>query len=162
MIGTDKEILGGRPTFTIKNGVGRPRIDRNLVMRYLEAGYNPAQVAAGVKCSAKTVREIRRELEREGALKKEDRDPIGKLVEADFDEECKRATGLYFSEWLKSKRKHYMYVFNWCSKVWVKIWERPSLIRARDFRDNLAEKMALKFLQVFGEDHNVCEIEKRR
>ena len=152
MIGTDSEILGGRPTFTINNGVGRPRIDRNLVMRYLEAGYTPAQIAKGIKCSAKTVREIRRELEREGALKKEDRDPIGKLVEADFDEECKRATGLYFCEWLKSKRKRYRYEFNWCSKVWVNIWERPSLVRARDFRDNLSEKLALKFLQVFGED----------
>lgn len=130
-------------------------------MRYLEAGYNPAQIAKGIKCSPKTVREIRRELEREGELKREDRDPLGKLVAVDFDEECGRATGYSFFEWLKAKKKNPLYVFNWCSRVWVNIWERPSLVRARDFRDNLAEKIALKFLQVFGEDFKRIRFRKK-
>ncbi len=154
MRGTDTEILGSTPRFTIKRGVGRPALDRNLVKRYLEAGHTPAQVAAGIKCKPNTVRMIRRELEREGELHKEERDPYGKLVALDFDDECKRATGYSFRDWLHNKRKkgNALTVFRFSERTWRRLWNRPSLFLASDRTDQLGDILAQKFLTEFKED----------
>ncbi len=155
MIGTDNEILGTTPRFTVRRArAGRPALDRNLIKRYLEAGHTPAQIAAGIKCKPATVRKIRRELEREGEINKADRDPIGKLIALDFDDECKRATGYSFRDWLHNKsKKHFAeYLFKFCEKTWRVLWDRPSLFRAADRTDQTGDQLAQIFLTNFSED----------
>ena len=76
--GTDKEIFGDdEPDRIHVNGSagGRPQINRNLARRLFQAGFKPSQVAKSLKCHVNTARTIRRELEAEALLAKEDRDP---------------------------------------------------------------------------------------
>jgi len=164
MIGTDTEILGSKPTFTINKGVGRPALDRNLVKRYLDAGYSPAQIATEMECKVRTVRKVRRELERVGDLRKEDRDIHGKMVALDFDDECKRAMGYSFREWLinKKKEENARWLFNFCERIWRVIWNRPSLFRAADRTDQTGDQLAQTFLTKFSEDKTRIRNRKKK
>ncbi len=163
-IGTNLEILGSRPRFTVKSArAGRPALDRNLVKRYLAAGNTPAQIAAGMKCNPATISRIRRELERGGEINKEDRDPIGKLIALDFDDECKRAMGYSFRDWLYNKRRkvNASNSFHFNEKIWRVIWNRPSLFLAADRMNQLGDKLAQAFLSKFKEDKKRIRYRKK-
>lgn len=152
-VGTDDEIFKSKKKKDApKKKAGRQGVDRKLALRLFQAKYDPATVAAHLKIKPDTARGIRRELVNAGLLDKVKTER--QLVSADFDEECKRATGYSFLEWLRNKRKksNANYLFNFCEKTWREIWDRPSLFVVADRTENDADILAQKFLSEFGED----------
>jgi hypothetical protein len=154
-IGTDSEIFGyDEPDRIQVNGSagGRPQINRNLARRLFQAGFKPSQVAKSLKCHVNTARTIRRELEAERLLAKEDRDPGLSIVQADFDEECRMAVGISFADWLKTKMKIHKRVFTFCRRTWDVLWDKPSLVLTKDSAYKLGDQLCMKFLEAFGKD----------
>ena len=153
--GTDKELFGDDDLTRVqKNGLkgGRPSINRDLARRLFQAGKSPKQVSKVLKCHINTARTIRRELEESGDLKKDDREEGLNIVEADFDEECITAVGISFSDWLKARTKAHKRIFSFCQRTWVNIWEKPSLVYAKDENNKLGDQLCMKFLDKFAED----------
>ena len=159
-VGTDNEILGPRLKTRKKNGVGRPRVDRDRARLLYQGKKTPSQIAVALKCSLRTAHTMRRELEEQGLLSTSDRPRTPDIVEADFDKECFNATGMYFSEWIKTKQVKWKIIFIFCERVWDRIWDRPSLILARDTTNPLADKIALTFLKTF--QSNITRIRTRK
>jgi len=154
-IGTDSEIFGDDEPDRIQvNGSagGRPQINRNLARRLFEAGFKPSQVAKSLKCHVKTARKIRRELEEAGELTNDLREEGLNIVQADFDEECRMSIGISFADWLKTKAKAHKRIFNFCQRVWSKVWDRPSLVLTKDPKNKIGDQLCMKFLDTFGED----------
>lgn len=158
--GTDKEIFGEDVPLRVPTD-GRPRINRDLARRLFQAGFTPAQVSKHLDCHVKTARRIRRELEEAGELNAEDRTTQPDIVSADFDEECNRATGFSFAEWLKNKTVAHRYFFLFCRRTWEKIWDRPSLVLVKDHELQLGDQLCMKFLEVFGEDKKRIRYRKK-
>jgi integrase len=154
--GTDGEIFGEHESTRIQtNGSkgGRPSINRDLARRLFQAGeLSTKQIASHLKCHVNTARTIRRELEAEGLLEKADREPGLSIVQADFDDECRIAIGTSFAEWLKTRTKAHKRIFNFCQRTWEQVWDRPSLILAKDDENRLGDQLCMKFLDTFGED----------
>ena len=154
-IGTDREMFGyDEPDRIQVNGSagGRPQINRNLARRLFEAGFKPSQVSKSLKCHVVTARKIRRELEESGELTSELREEGLNIVQADFDEECQMSIGISFDEWLKTKTAQHRRVFNFCQRVWEKIWDKPSLVLTKDPNNKIGDQLCMKFLNAFGED----------
>ena len=151
MIGTDKEMLGEEEQLRVSTK-GRPKVNRELAKRLIQAKYSTSQIAKALKCSAKTVRRIKAELIESGELTDLDAEPTLDVVEADFDAECERATGISYYQWLKNRTTTYSTIFNFCRRVWSEIWGRPSLVMAKDDNLQLGDTLCVKFLEVFGED----------
>ncbi len=152
--GTDNQIFGEDDKLRIqKNGAkgGRPEINRDLARLLFQADKSAKQVATALKCHINTARSIRRELEESGQLKKKDRGEGLSIVQADFDDECFTAVGIKFSDWLKSKTKAHRRIFSFCQRTWV-MWEKPSLVYAKDENNKLGDQLCMKFLNKFGED----------
>lgn len=160
--GTDKEIFGSDEPMTAPSTGGRPQLNRDLAKRLFLSGFTPAQVAKSMDCHVKSARRMRRELEEAGELEKEERTPELNLVQADFEEECKRATGMSFIEWLKTRNKNAVTIFNFCRRVWSKIWDKPSLILTRDMDEPLGDQLCLQFLREFGEDRKRLRTRKKQ
>lgn len=164
-VGTNSEILGRSSKYkTIKKKkAGRPRINRSLVIRNLKAKdnaglplYTKSQIARLMNCTPKTINRIYNEAIEAGTLKPEDfkLKAIG-IVEADFDSECLRAKGLSFLEWLGTRFENKgaaMTYFNFCSKIWEKVFDSCDLTILADQKHHLGDQMALKFVTEFQED----------
>lgn len=151
--GTDGQILSRKEILTVKTK-GRPQVNRELGKRLLLAGYSTEQIATALKCSHKTIYRLRDELIARGELRGSEIEEAGTpLVETDFDEECKRATGTSFKEHLQSKRKDYKRVFAFCAKVWDQVWDKPSLVVVKDSQSTLADQLVQKFNATFLEDN---------
>ena len=154
--GTDGEIFAGKESTRIQtNGSkgGRPSINRDLARRLFQAGeLSTKQIAKYLKCHVNTARTIRRELEEAGLLEKSDREQGLSIVQADFDDECRMAIGTSFADWLKTRTKAHTRIFNFCQRMWEQVWDRPSLILAKDSDNRLGDQMCMKFLETFGED----------
>lgn len=165
---TDTEILGELSKFREPNtngAGGRPRINRDLVIRNLKATdhtgnprYTHAQIARLVGCSTRTIRRISNKAKADGLLEDEDRDgvPMGH-VEADFNDETLRASriGISFREWLQinfKTKSSANYHFNFTSKIWESLWEKCSMVEMADPSSKLADKMAVRFVQEFKDD----------
>jgi len=163
--GTNSQVLGrgSKTRDIVKKKAGRPKINRTLVIRNLKqkdsAGlpkYTKAQIARLMKCTPKTIRRIFNEAVEDGTLKPEDFEikAIG-IIEADFDEECRRAKGLSFREWLgtrfENKGAANTY-FNFCSRIWEKIFDQCDLTVLCDQNHHLGDQMALKFVTEFQDD----------
>lgn len=148
---TDNEIFGPEEVKRVRTN-GRPKVNRDLARRLFEAKkYTTAQIAKQLKCSAITVRRIRREFEADGTLVIDKNVRTSNFVEADFDAECKNAKGISFLEYLATKRKTPKKVFNFCRKTWDKVWGKPSLVRVADDTDQLGDKICVQFLTVFND-----------
>jgi hypothetical protein len=131
---------------------GRPRVNRNLALRLILSGkYDNKQLRRKLKCGQKTLKRIYDELEEEGLLEKQDRNEPDE-VEADFDEECIRATGISFKEWCKTKTKNWKQQFDFGNRVWANVWGRPSLVQLRDTDNELGDQLCIRFLRTFGDD----------
>lgn len=167
---TDSEILGELSKFRepVNNGKGgRPRVNRDLVLRNLKATdhtgnprYTHAQIARLVGCSERTVRRIAKKAKKDGKLENDDRAgvPMGH-VEADFNDETLRASriGISFREWLYIQFKtkgSANYHFNFTSKIWEKLWDKCSMVEMADPSSKLGDRMAVRFVQEFGDDRN--------
>lgn len=157
--GRDSEIFGDDPTVRIETG-GRPKVDRDKVLRLLKAEiYTTGQIAQACACSSRTVTRIREEMIEEGRLEGDDMKgkKIGAIVQADFEDECKRATGFSYMDWLRTKfstpRAGVRY-FNFARRCWYdpKIWDQCSLARVADRTDQLGDQVAIAWLNVFNED----------
>ena len=145
---TDSQIFGTEDQIRVKTK-GRPKVNEDLARRLFEANkYTTGQIATRLKCHPDTVRRIRRRLEKAGVLKVVTDIRTKNFVEADFNEECKNAKGtIGFLEWLATKRDKPRKVFNFCRRVWVGTWDKPSLVRVRDENDPLGDELCLKFLK---------------
>ena len=152
-VGTDKEIMGSNNE-PVKSGRGRPKLNRELALLLFKAGFSNSQVAKRMKCHPKQAGRMRRELIGEGKLEAPDSGrTTDHIVHADFDEECTRATGFSFYDWITTKQPSKgRYCFNFCRMVWEEIWDRPSLVIATRKEDPLGDQIALKFMKEFGED----------
>ncbi len=151
---TDGEIFGEDDKTRVQtNGSkgGRPSINRDLARRLFQADFSSKQVAKRVKCHVNTARTIRRELEAEGLLDTGDREEGMSIVQADFDAECETAVGITFSGWLKARTKAHKRIFAFCQRTWV-MWEKPSLVYAKDENNKLGDQLCMKFLDKFAED----------
>lgn len=160
--GTNTDILGKKSKHKKKID-GRRQYNRDLILRHLKVTdpignprYSLKQIAQMVGCSTKTVRRARDEALEKGTLVYEDgKDKAVGIIEADFDSECKRAKGRSFKEWLLIKNPTNEtganYIFNFCAKVWDKIWDKVSMV---EFREKLtvADDCSIKYLKAFGED----------
>ena len=152
--GTDSEIFGDDDSIRVqKNGSkgGRPEINRDLARRLFQAGFSPKKVARQLRCHINTARTIRRELEEGGLLDSGDREEGLNIVQADFDAECEIAVGITFSGWLKARTKAHRRIFAFCQRTWV-MWEKPSLVYAKDEDNKLGDQLCMKFLDKFAED----------
>lgn len=161
--GTNQEIMGKRSKYLTPSDGGRPKYDRDLVIRNLalkdasgKPRYTNAQIAHIVGCSTKTIKRIKREAIENGDLKpvEETGRAIG-IVEGDFEAECQRAREMSFIGWLNTRYSDDSganSVFNFCSQVWSEIWEKPSLVEFADKTSKLADQCALKFHEKFGDD----------
>jgi hypothetical protein len=160
-IGTDSQFFE-REERPVKRSGGRPRVDRDEALLLFAAEFSIRQVAKGLKCSKKTAGRIRRELIAAGKLEASDgRRTVDNIVEADFDEECTRAVGYKFSEYLRSKRKNWRRPFAFCMRVWENVWDRPSLVVATKRTHRLGEQLAMKFLNNFGNDRKRMRCRKK-
>jgi len=159
-IGTDKEIFGADLSLRVKTR-GRPKINRQLAYQLIKAGYSTRYICRVLKCKARTVRLMRKELERLGELEPAQEINLDK-IELEFDDECVRAVGISFYDWLKSKIVRYKEVFNFCRRVWENVWDKPSLVLVRDYNNPLGDQLCMKFLEVFGEDKKRIRNRKSR
>lgn len=164
-VGTDKDILGAPSKFreVQKKGPGRPKVNKALVIKNLKAKnaiggprYTKAQIARMMKCTPRTINRIYNEAMKNGELKPEDfeKKAIG-VVEADFESECFRARGLSFREWLGTKFKletQAQSYFNFCARIWEKVWDKCDLVEFADMDSNLGDQMCLKFVTEFQDD----------
>jgi len=162
--GTDSEILGKKSKYLNPSEGGRPKYDRDMIIRNLrlvdhtgKPRYTNAQVAHIIGCSVDTVKRAKREAIKNGELKpvEETGRAIG-IVEGDFEQECLRAREMSFKGWLETRfsasEKQGRYVFNFCAKVWAEVWDKPSLVDFSDKNSKLGDQCAIKFHQAFGED----------
>jgi integrase len=158
---TDSKMLPelDRLTEATKNKGGRPRVSRDLCLRLFKAKvggqptYSIKQIAKMLDCGILTVYRMRDEFIREGTLEPEEKRREASIIEGDFDQECKRATGMSFFEWLKDKYPSgYRTVYHFCEKVWISIWNRPSLVAIKDVDSNDADQVSLTFKNYFSED----------
>lgn len=163
-IGTDVKILGKAGKFREpSNGAGRPKVNRELIIRNLklkdETGrprYTYEQIAKIAKCSTKTIKRVVNEARKSGDLIDDERDgeAIG-IIEADFDSECKRAMGYSFLDWVSNQFKNPnqgKYHFNYASKCWESIWGKCSILDLSDRTSKVGDLMAMEFIKTFGED----------
>lgn len=162
-IGTNKDVLGKTSKFRDVSGkAGRPKVNRELVIQYLKAQdqlgnnlYSKTQVSKLAKCSYKTVSRIYSEAVEEGLIVPEDESKAIGIVEADFDSECQRAKGYSFKDWVETKFKRKsqaVTVFNFCSLVWEKLWNRCDMVQFKDDSNPLADQCAITFVTEFQED----------
>lgn len=163
--GTNQELLGKSTKYTKPSGEkgGRPKYDRDLIIRNLalrdasgRPRYTNAQVAHIVGCSTKTIKRVKKKAIKDGSLKPmtETGRAIG-IVEGDFEAECERAQGSSFLGWLNtrfSNKSSAKGVFNFCSKVWEQVWNKPSLVDLKDKNSQSMEKCAIMFHEKFGSD----------
>jgi hypothetical protein len=174
MSGTNKEILrrARKRVKPPKNGKGgRPRVNRELVLRLLKSTdskgvprYSYAQIARDCGCSKKTVTRIRDEALLSGDLKAETREDtaIG-TVEADFEAECVRAMGYSFYEWIIDATPTAGKTnFNFIRECWETIWERCSLVDVRDSDHPLGDQVCQAWLRVFGTDKDRIRYRKKQ
>lgn len=160
MIGSDKKILNVKKEDLLTKTKGRPEVNRDLALRLFKSKYSTKQISTYLKCSVKTVRRIKKELIELGELNQDMVSKEAPLIEADFDQECQRATGLSFLGWLKTKQKSYIPTFNFCSSVWIGLWEKPSLVQLKDVNDQLGDQLCQKFLNFYQED--ITRIRRRK
>lgn len=150
--GTDATVFKKELKKNKKRGVGRPKANRDLARRLFEAKLDNAEVAARLKITPKYAGDIRRELISQGILVDEKAER--RFIKSDFDEECKRATGFSFYEWITNKQKSGgKTLFNFCKSVWEsEIWDRPSLVLAADMHEPEGDRLAMAFVSAFNTD----------
>ncbi len=159
---TNKDILGRNSRYRApeKKKGGRPKVNRDLVIRNLKAKdasggprYTKAQIARMMNCTPKTITRIYNEAIKSGDLKTSDfeKKAIG-IIEADFDSECLRAKGLSFLAWLETRfsdQSSANYYFNFNALIWEKIFDKCDLTILADQTHHLADQMAIKFVTEF-------------
>lgn len=172
---TNEEILGRVSKFREPSGNGkggRPKINRELVIRYLKMTdylgnplYTYRQIASKARCGYSTVKKIKKEAEESGELEtQEDKRKALGMVEADFNDEVLRARGTGFLEWLKTRFENESdarFIFNFTSRVWEKLWDKCSMVDFMDMSSNLAEQCAMKFLEAFGDPEDKKRLRRR-
>lgn len=132
---------------------GRPEVNRSLALRLLQAGiYTKTQIASALECDRKTVGRIEDEFLKSGDLVYDEKKAFLNEAEADFDDECKRATGMSFKEWLKTKTVKASAIFTFCRRTWMKVWGSPSLVLVRDYNNSIGDKICLQFTTFFAKD----------
>ena len=163
--GTNKDILGRGSKYRApeKKKAGRPKVNRDLVIRNLKAKdasggprYTKAQIARMMGCVPKTINRIYNEAIESGDLKPSDfeKKAIG-IIEADFDSECLRAKGLSFLSWLEtrfSEQNAANLYFNFNALIWEKVFDKCDLTILADQTHHLADQMAIKFVTQFQGD----------
>lgn len=160
---TDRLGRGSKYRAPVKKKAGRPKINRDLVIRNLKAKdatggprYTKAQIARLMNCTPKTINRIYNEALASGALKASDfeKKAIG-IIEADFDSECLRAKGLSFLKWLEtrfSEQSSANLYFNFNALIWEQVFEKCDLTILADQTNHLADQMAIKFVTAFQSD----------
>ena len=129
----------------------RKGINRELVKRLLSSKkFTYEQIAAYVGCTTRHLRRIRDELiEAEEITEDEAKNGMG-IVAAEFDEECIRATGESFKEYIKGKRKRWKPIFDFCQRTWKHVWDEPSIFLMLDRSDPSGAELCQKFLKTFS------------
>jgi hypothetical protein len=165
--GTNTEILGKPSKFTEVGqlGAGRPKINAEIVIKHLKMvdqlgnrRYTNTQIGRMMGCTSRTVRRIFNKAVEDGLITPEEEvKKIVGVVEADFEAEMMRATGMSFRAWLytrfKASRSSANTCFNFNSRVWSNIFEKCSLVDFRNLDSPLADQMAIKFVTEFQEDN---------
>jgi len=151
--GTDAEILGEIEEVKISIQRGRPKVNRDLAKQLINAGKSTRDIRKILKCSAKTVRNIKQELIDSGEYlaSHTPKDELDKNIR-DFDNECQEVMGFGFKAWLQAHRGDYLTIFNFCERIWTKVWDKPALWIVKDVNNHKADQLAIQFMQVFGED----------
>lgn len=129
----------------------RKGTSRKLVKRLLASKkFTYEQIATHCGISTRHLRRIRDELiENEELTVDEGKKGIG-IVASDFDEECVRATGESFREYIQSKRKRWKTVFNFCQRTWKHVWNEPSIFLMLDRSDPTGAELCRIFIKTFG------------
>lgn len=138
----------------------KPSIDRTLAYQLLgektkdgEPRFTTKYIMRVLHCSSRAIRMLRKEMLDKGIVSKETVD-MEKLDKAqrDFDTECKEVMGYSFIEWLKSKQKKGLTIFNFCQKVWAEVWDKPFLYDVKDRNKQVGDELARLFIKKFGDD----------
>jgi len=149
---TDKEIFGQDEDKIFEKASSRRE---SLIKRLLQEGrYTYVQIAKHpqVKCTPRHVRRIRDKLIADGELQENEAEKGPGIVSAEFDDECIRAKGMSYRQYLKNKRKEWAYPFNFARKTWVKIWDKPNLVLVADGDNQLGDQICQQFLTVMCAD----------
>lgn len=135
-------------------GIGRPRVNEEKLLLLLRAEqYTNIEIGKACKCDESTVRRYKRDWIADGTLVLSgDKEDFQDTVSLDFDEECQRAMGLSFFDWLKNNTVVYRYLFNRNRRIWKEILGSPSLVRMADQGDRLGAQMCQKFLTAIEGD----------
>lgn len=149
---TDRQIIKKRATPRSGPNGGRPTKNKALALLLFKAGKSISQVAIAIKASTKTAGRYRKEFIASGELVDEKRQTIDDIVEADFDEECERAVGYKYSDYIKQDWKQWSQPFNMAKDAWEHIWNLPSLVLATDRNGRVGDRMALDWLKVYKDD----------
>lgn len=138
---------------------GRPSVDKERLRSLLASQKQRGKPSTwGIKrimgIDDRTIRKYRKIFEDQGLL--EVKTDIKKLMmdrsSVDFDTEAKEVIGMSFAEWLKSIRKSWKMVFNFCEKIWDEDWGRPSLYEMADVHSPVADQKALEFKNKYQAD----------
>jgi hypothetical protein len=159
-VGSDLQMMEPIAKTVVKtHSNGRPKVNRDLALRLMKARtnglntYNTAQICRALGCSKDTFFVIRKELREAGLLDSSIVNREAGLVEGEFDEECKRAMGTSFYEWLKIQTPVGANpTFNFCNMVWINVWDRPSLVTVKDINENLGNQLCQNFNTYFNND----------
>ena len=158
--GTDAELLPElTPKVIRQKKRGRPQANKDLILKLLKTSsngkptYSNKQIMSIAKIGKTTLFKIQKELIAEGKLEVTEERREASIIEGDFDQECTRATGQSFLEWMKQRQpQKHRYIFNFCEKVWINVWDMPSLVNVHDVDSQDAAICAKKFLDYFGDD----------
>jgi len=152
-IGTDKEFLKGNIDLREKGKNGRPRVNRQLAMALIKAGYSTHYIRRRLRCSAKTIQRIKKEMLENGEVNQREID-LSKIdrLSLQFDDQAVQAVGISFYDWLKNRTKKYKSIFSFCERVWDQVFDRTPLMLIKDQNSNAGDQVCMKFLNVFGED----------
>ena len=148
--GTGRERLGREDRIRVPPPPGTrgpPKINREKVRLLLEAQqYTKVEIARSLKCDESSIRNIEKELLESGELvyDEDKQADFMDTVAIDFDEECIRARGLSFYDWLKGSTVKYRNLFNTNRRWWKEILRSPSLVRMADQTSNFgAQKVQI-------------------
>lgn len=140
------------PTDNGGNKGGRPQVNRDLAFQLLQKGYSTKYIMRVLKCSSRTIRMLKKEMRTNGTKPVTKDDAQWMQAEAELDEESERATGIKYSEWLKSKTVAWKSMLSFTDEIWNKVMDKVSLLILRDATNPIGDKITLKVVQQFNDN----------
>ena len=166
---------------------GRPRINREVAYKIIQQIYSMDKDERGrpltdrrrtylimdlLGVSARTVRQLKKEMKEKGiSLKKEEIPKLTKEEEEILRESKKtfkeevlnfEVRGENFIDWLKRKApKSWKRIFNWTRRMWLYVYGKPPLMLLANKELKIADEVAQKWLKTFDPTYETDPVKKK-